>query len=98
MLKREYGVSNTISTRIGNTMLQEKSLGRAKEGTGTSVNFSGTWINELQSTVTLTQDNDVGGTARSEGPAGYNQFALANDESSSGRRRMGLDQRRIRFF
>jgi len=59
MLKREYGVSNTISTRIGNTMLQEKSLGRAKEGTGTSVNFSGTWINELQSTVTLTQINGV---------------------------------------
>ncbi|MEY9493769.1 avidin/streptavidin family protein [Bradyrhizobium elkanii] len=40
-------------------MLQEKSLGRAQAGTGTSVDFSGTWINELESTATLTQVNGV---------------------------------------
>jgi hypothetical protein len=40
-------------------MLQERSLGRALGGTGTSVDFSGTWINEHQSEVALIQTNGI---------------------------------------
>lgn len=40
-------------------MLQEKSLARAIAGTGTFVDFSGTWENELHSKGVLTQKNDV---------------------------------------
>jgi hypothetical protein len=40
-------------------MLQEKSLGRAKVGTGASVDFAGTWINELGSEVVLVQTNGM---------------------------------------
>jgi hypothetical protein len=36
-------------------MLQEKALSKAKAGTGRSVNFSGTWANELGSEMRLTQ-------------------------------------------
>jgi len=36
-------------------LLQEKALSRAKPGTGTPFDFSGTWKNELKSTMTLTQ-------------------------------------------
>jgi len=39
-------------------MLQEKALARAKSGTGTSVDFAGTWVNELGSKVVLIQTND----------------------------------------
>jgi hypothetical protein len=40
-------------------MLQEKSLPRALEGTGTFVDFSGVWTNEFQSKMTISQKNDV---------------------------------------
>ncbi|HYR21497.1 MAG TPA: avidin/streptavidin family protein [Chthoniobacterales bacterium] len=40
-------------------MLQERSLSRAKAGTGTFVDFSGVWINELKSKMTISQKNDV---------------------------------------
>ena len=40
-------------------MLQEKSLLRARPGTGTVVDFTGTWINELKSKMTLTQKMDT---------------------------------------
>jgi hypothetical protein len=40
-------------------MLQEKALARAKAGTGTIIDFSGTWINELGSKVSLVQANDT---------------------------------------
>lgn len=40
-------------------MQQEKSLARALAGTGAPVDFSGTWKNELNSEMTLTQINDV---------------------------------------
>ena len=40
-------------------MLQEKALFRALKGTGTAVDFSGSWINELQSTMNLSQTSDV---------------------------------------
>ena len=38
-------------------MLHEKSLGRALAGTGTSVDFTGVWVNELKSVATITQLN-----------------------------------------
>jgi hypothetical protein len=40
-------------------MLQEKSLARALAGTGATVDFSGTWVNELKSEAALTQVNGV---------------------------------------
>jgi hypothetical protein len=40
-------------------MLHEKVLARAAAGTGTFVDFSGTWMNELGSQMTLSQENDV---------------------------------------
>jgi Avidin family len=40
-------------------MIQEKSLLRARAGTGASVDFSGLWINELKSKMTLSQNNEV---------------------------------------
>lgn len=39
-------------------MLQEKSLSRAIQGTGQSINFAGTWVNELGSEMVLVQAND----------------------------------------
>jgi len=38
-------------------MKVEHALGRALTGTGTSVDFSGVWVNELGSEMTLTQVN-----------------------------------------
>ena len=38
-------------------MLHEKALSRAKSGTGTPFDFSGTWTNELKSTMTLKQQS-----------------------------------------
>jgi hypothetical protein len=38
-------------------MRQEKALARAKPGTGTTIDFSGTWLNELGSTMTLMKQN-----------------------------------------
>ena len=38
-------------------MWHEKSLGRALAGTGTSVDFTGVWVNELKSVATITQLN-----------------------------------------
>jgi hypothetical protein len=40
-------------------MRLEQSLGRARPGTGTTVNFAGTWKNELGSTMTLIQTGDT---------------------------------------
>jgi Avidin family len=40
-------------------MLQERVLGRAKKGTGSLVDFTGSWANELNSTMTITQTGDV---------------------------------------
>lgn len=40
-------------------MLHEKALARALRGTGSLVDFSGTWVNELHSKVELAQNNDV---------------------------------------
>jgi hypothetical protein len=40
-------------------MQQEKSLARARAGTGKTVDFSGSWVNELGSTVSLTQSAGV---------------------------------------
>jgi len=40
-------------------MLQEKALGRALAGTGTSIDFAGTWKNELGSQMVLVQANGV---------------------------------------
>jgi hypothetical protein len=40
-------------------MIQEKALARAIAGTGDTVDFSGIWKNELQSTVTLEQEDGV---------------------------------------
>jgi hypothetical protein len=40
-------------------MLQEKSLARARAGTGSTVDFSGSWVNELGSTADLTQSAGV---------------------------------------
>lgn len=39
-------------------MKQESALVRAAEGTGKSTDFSGVWVNELKSTMTLKQNND----------------------------------------
>lgn len=39
-------------------MLQEQALRRALAGTGTPVDFSGTWTNQLNSTMVLAQVND----------------------------------------
>ncbi len=38
-------------------MLHEKALARALSGTGTTVDFSGRWVNELRSEVVLVQTN-----------------------------------------
>jgi hypothetical protein len=58
-------------------MLQEKALERALAGTGTAVDFSGTWINELGSSVILTQKGDVlTGT--------YNSAVSADEHSTLG--------------
>jgi len=52
-------------------MIQEKSLGRAKAGTGTTVDFSGTWMNELKSEVTFKQTGAIlSGTYESAVSAG----------------------------
>ena len=40
-------------------MRLEHALGRAKTGTGSSVDFAGTWKNELKSTMTLVQTGDT---------------------------------------
>ena len=40
-------------------MRLENALGRAKAGTGATVNFAGTWKNELGSTMTLVQTGDT---------------------------------------
>lgn len=40
-------------------MLHEHALGRALKGTGPSVDFSGTWVNELNSETTLAQKGQV---------------------------------------
>jgi hypothetical protein len=40
-------------------MQQEKSLARARAGTGNTVDFSGSWVNELGSTANLTQSAGV---------------------------------------
>jgi Avidin family len=40
-------------------MFQEKALARAIDGTGSLVDFSGTWENELHSKVVLIQKKDV---------------------------------------
>jgi len=39
-------------------LLHEKALARAKPGTGTRIDFSGTWTNELKSTMTVKQQPD----------------------------------------
>lgn len=39
-------------------MKHENAIGRAKAGTGSAVDFSGTWVNELGSTMTLSQSGD----------------------------------------
>lgn len=39
-------------------MLQEQALGRALAGTGTPVDYTGTWVNQLGSRVVLTQAGD----------------------------------------
>jgi hypothetical protein len=39
-------------------MLHEKALARAKPGTGTPIDFSGTWTNELKSTMTVKQQSN----------------------------------------
>ena len=47
-------------------MKQEHALGRAASGTAANVDFSGVWINELQSKVTLVQTgNRLAGTYES---------------------------------
>ena len=45
---REYGA-----------MLQERALKRAKAGTGRLCDFTGTWVNELNSTMTIAQTGTV---------------------------------------
>ena len=40
-------------------MLFEKALTRATPGTGSTVTFSGIWVNDLKSTVAFQQTNDV---------------------------------------
>jgi hypothetical protein len=40
-------------------MLHEKVLSRALGGTGPFIDFSGTWMNELGSQMTISQTNDV---------------------------------------
>ena len=40
-------------------MLQERALNRAKAGTGTRFDFTGTWVNELNSTMTIAQTGTV---------------------------------------
>lgn len=40
-------------------MKVEGSLGRARSGSGKTVNLAGTWKNELKSEMTLIQTNDV---------------------------------------
>lgn len=40
-------------------MIQEQALARAMGGTGSLVDFSGTWENELHSKAVLTQKKDV---------------------------------------
>jgi len=55
-------------------MLHEKSLARAKAGTGETVDFSGTWLNELQSKVIFKQVGAVlSGTYESAVSAGGNK-------------------------
>ena len=40
-------------------MLQEKALLRAPSGTGTAIDFTGTWINQISSKMTVKQNGDV---------------------------------------
>jgi Avidin family len=40
-------------------MLLEKALLRATAGTGTAVDFTGDWVNELGSTANITQSSDA---------------------------------------
>lgn len=40
-------------------MIHEKALKTALPGTGTSVDFTGTWVNELQSEARIKQTNSV---------------------------------------
>ena len=55
-------------------MIHEKSLARAKSGTGTAVDFSGTWTNELGSEVTLQQNGQVlSGSYKSKVSAGHTE-------------------------
>jgi hypothetical protein len=54
-----YGNGSFKALQRRAVMLQEKTLARAKRGTGSPVDFSGTWVNELQSKMALTQTNDI---------------------------------------
>lgn len=52
-------------------MRHEHALQRALKGTGPTVDFSGTWANELQSEMTLTQKGQaIAGTYTSQKSAG----------------------------
>jgi hypothetical protein len=53
-------------------MSHAHALGHALPGTGTTIDFSGTWVNELGSEVELVQTNDVlSGTYKSAVSSGH---------------------------
>src|SRR5262245_28579617 len=55
-------------------MIHERSLRRAQPGTGAMVDFSGTWVNELNSEMTLLQTGAIlSGTYESAVSAGGQQ-------------------------
>ena len=58
-------------------MIQEKALRRSLAGTGKSIDFSGTWINEMESEARIKQ---VNGVLRGE---------YASTDSSSGTKTLG---------
>ena len=69
--KRRGHFTEAFCDRTLVSMIHEKSLGRAKAGTGSAVDFTGTWVNELKSEVTINQVGAVlSGTYESAVSAG----------------------------
>jgi hypothetical protein len=63
-------------------MNQELALGTAVQGTGNAVDFSGDWINELGSTMTLKQQDDT--------LSGVYRSAVSGDEKATTGKLLGF--------